>query len=241
MFLEKLLEPETFSMIVSAGTGAATFIGVGAAVIALWEYKLTNRMSRMAQLHEKEQNIFQQVVGKEYLKAFFAYHESKHNPKTLADAQLAIIMQGKGSPPEWQTIQDLDECIYSAEHFYDEGLENLREAYALAESMLYVAYEAHDSKTRGVLRADQVSSFRAWVDNNGSHPLFLLAVYFWHHCGYFSSSFAVELREQLLASPVAKAIIQEVYPELLSADWPNQVGQERLYFNKCGKRSLAAV
>ncbi|GAB7025754.1 hypothetical protein [Geotalea toluenoxydans] len=209
-----------------------TLVGVFIAGIALKEYKMTNKVARLAQLQSIDRDLIIMNMDKPFLDSIWAIIPDTISGKKRADMQLsALWTAGKDktslSVPHWSTVEDLEKELYRAGTFTNANMERLRQAYLYLESVLYLVADTYDAQKQNLISEDEAKINYAYLTDLGDHPLFLHAIWFGHKGGYIRAEFADMLKANLISDPDKKATISEIYPDLLKDEWVATIGKKK--------------
>ena len=201
-----------------------TLGGLVVGIVALKEYRETNRVARAAQLQTVDREIAAICIEHPYLDAIWVVLSDELKGKKRADAMLAALYSpgSTNTPsnfPTWNTVAEMEGTLYGPTTFNDQGMERIRRAYLLCEAILYLVNDAFDAHCRRLITDDEMESFFAYLNDLGPHPLFLHAIWFGHRGGYIRPGFAKELRLRLLEEEQAAEMVKAIYPEMLDSNW----------------------
>lgn len=204
-----------------------TLSGAIAAWVALDEYKMTNKVSRISQLQEIERDLTAMNMDKPFLDGIWTITPKEISGKERADMLIEAIWNTAPNNndhfPQWSTVEDLENILYESKALTNDGMQRLRQTYLYIESILYLVADAYQANKQNLLNEDEVATYYAYLNTLGDHPLFLHAVWFGHTEGYLRKDFSIFLRNVLLKDKDKKETISKIYPELLDDNWVSKL------------------
>lgn len=185
-----------------------------------------NRIQMSMSLRSAENVIYEMIFKNEYLGAFFADAPDKED-FSFADAQRYVnLLLENGGFYGWNNVEELISRIYEPrDNYLGAKKKKLREAFDLAEHLLYLLEDAHSARQAHILSEAEYETWITYVDDIGFNPLFLSALYYGHSSGYMTKDFASHIKERLLRSKRNKQAVSILYKELLDQDWINKLGK----------------
>ncbi len=219
-----------------------TIVFLIGAIIASWaaytyrlqkiELENTNKIQVALSLRSAENEIYKLTYEKDYLMAFFADPPEGMDPNiNMARQQINLFLDIKKKEKlkdEWHNVKDLLKIIYDGsdnKKFYRSERIKLRQAYDLAEHLLYLLHDAYDANKRKILLDEDFATWRPYIDDLGFHPLFLAAIYYGHSSGYMTKDFAKFLKTTLLKSDRNRKAIGVLYNDMLKDNWVDMLGK----------------
>lgn len=148
------------------------------------------------------------------------------NSRERAEIRLRLMLKDVQQMPSWEDIPSLSRWLWEPQDFYAEVKVRTREAYAQAEDLLYLLNNVYDAYATGFIAPGEYRTWMSYLYENGQHPLFLVALHFWHQAGFLTEEFAAELRLHFLKSLSNRETAQAIFPTLLKDDWPKKVGEK---------------
>jgi hypothetical protein len=182
------------------------------------------------QLLNMERETYKTLEQKPFLKIFFVRCPDNVNPVQFAHTRVDMLYPKNEKLQkhiQWRTVPELSNNLFSYDSFRDKSNEHLRDANYLAESYLYLLSNAYAAKEGEVIDDADWETWCGYFYDIGAHPIFLSAIYFGHKYGYFDNKFAKEIQKRLCENPANKALLEEIYPELLQLNWSEKIGKNR--------------
>lgn len=212
---------------------AATIYGLVIAQGALNQYKKDNRLSALIKLDEKEARVYDKAREKDFLHSFWAEFPDSLTPREKMNLQLRLLVRPEDNSKsldtvvdlEFTTVQDLDRVIWSYDSFGNPIFRQLRDAYDFAEEILLMAESAYIAYKVGTLTKDDWRSIDTYIDDVGSHPLFIEAVYWGHDGANYSKAFAEVLMHKYSHKTELKEAALLIYPSIVTDKrWAETMG-----------------
>jgi hypothetical protein len=214
---------------------ACTIWGLVIAQGALTEYKKDNRLSAQIKIDEREARLYDKAKESDFLHSFWAYLPDNLTPREKIELRLRLLLYQRDdlNPGEiikkklkFEDAHDLDRILWAHDTFADPDFMRLREAYDYAEEMLFTAEGAHNAFVAGVLTKEDWKNTSTYIDNVGSHPLFIDAVCWGHDGANFSEAFAIMLKDKYMHNKELKDAAIEMYPEIINdKKWAFDMGE----------------
>lgn len=213
-----------------------TFLNFVIAAMAVWaaitahlafvEYQETNeladRNNRVAarnQLYDTEQFLAGREIGTPVLAALYVELPRDITPLESFQNRIHPLTED----PDVRAAKTVEEYFYAifARHAKSprDALWDSQKLYLHTENWLYHLQVAFDYFDEGIYSQGEWDSWAGWLDDVDAHPSLLAAIFNAHDSNYISAAFARELVDKLTASPDAKALIEAVYPEMLTPEW----------------------
>lgn len=221
-----------------------TSIGVYIASQALSSYQKQNRLteaqseltnksnevSLTSQLDGLEQRIYNLILTHDYLNGFWAYFPNETNQDKLFQKKLIVFCsQAQCAKPGFnipvKSIEQLESWLYDGDTINDCCKKELRVAYSLSEIILYTVATAHNAYSKGVIGEDIWHTYSPYIEDAGSNPLFLDALYYGHEKGYITTQYAKYLQDRLRANDDTRAMIEYCYSEMLDSNWAGKIDE----------------
>jgi hypothetical protein len=212
---------------------AATIYGLIIAQSALSQYKRDNRLSALVKLDEKEARIYDRVLENDFLHSFWAEFPDSLTPREKMALQLRLLVRPEDnskSPDtvadlKFTTVQDLDRVVWAYDSFGNPMFRRLRDAYVFAEEILLMAESTYIAYKAGILTKDDWRSIDTYIDDVGSHPLFIEAVYWGHGGANYSKAFAEVLMHKYSHNAELKEAALLIYPSIVTDQrWAETMG-----------------
>jgi hypothetical protein len=181
------------------------------------------------------------VRVKPHLEAFFASFPEDLSPEERAERRIKLLAGNEYKTRKWKNVQDLSCMLFEENDFANPTKEKLREAYSVAEEVLYLIDNAYDARRKGFITEKEYRTWWGYLDEVGDHPLFLAAVDYWHQMHYITPELASELRKKLLRPKArGRATLEKFYPQMLRPDWAKLTGEESFLGCPCVVRPKGA-
>ncbi|MFH1061236.1 MAG: hypothetical protein V1797_21435 [Pseudomonadota bacterium] len=188
------------------------------------------------ELGDRDNEIVEEIYRSSATSSFFA-HYYPMTPRECAHKRIHMICQDCCGVPDWNTIAELEAWLFDYREFSDKSKVELRKVFSLAQRILYLMVRAWSAKHEGLLDEDEYESWLTYIDIVGTHPLFLVAVYYWHDMGYLIPGLARDIRTRLLHGDKASfeeiEFIKIVYPEMVADDWVDKIGSVSVRDRMC--------
>jgi hypothetical protein len=211
-------------------TGFIAIVGVFIGGLALLEYKHANNASMTNTLLNMDKETYIQISNRPYLQAMFVMPISNVDTKQAADRILALFLNKEhidNKLLQWNNIPELFNRLFEYSNFNNSDKQKLREAYFIAENILYLLLNAYESKNLSILSDQDYETYIGYIAEIGHNPLFLCAIYCGHKYGFITKLFSLELKTHLLKKKETKVIIKDIYKDLLDDKWCERVGESK--------------
>ena len=138
-------------------------------------------------------------------------------------------------PFEWKYVEDLYTIIWN---FTDEKSISwkslLRDAYIFSEQILCLTYNAYAGRSpevfhiRPIMDEEAYETWVAYINDLGSHPVFLSAIFGSILEGSIKCGYALEMKKILFMNKKNKLMIHTIFPEMENPHWPTNL-IEKMY------------
>ncbi len=222
--LKKIIDICTVLLLIL--TASAAFWGIKVGKDALSEYKKMNMVAMSTALLNMDKDIFRKLSEKTYLQAMFV---EPSNGTTSHQITNLFLKKESQKLQDWKDIPDLYEKLFGFNEFdnYDNSDKSrLREAYFVGEDILYLVVNAHEARRYSLISDSDWESWAAYIDDLGTNPLFLAAIYCGHKYGYITQDFAELLKTRLMKKEDISKVIKTIYHDMDKRDWVQRVGKE---------------
>ncbi|RJO60290.1 hypothetical protein C4544_05360 [candidate division WS5 bacterium] len=221
--LKKIIDICTVILLIL--TAGAAFWGIKVGKDALSEYKKMNMVAMSTAILNMDKEIFKKLSDKPYLQAMFV-----EIPNEITSHQVINLFLEKESQKfeDWKDIPSLYDKLWGFNEFDNKDNSDksrLREAYFIGEEVLYVVLNAHEAHRQLLISDGDWESWAAYIDDLGTNPLFLAAIYCGHKYGYISKEFAEILKQRLMKKDDISRVIKSIYPEMINSDWVDRIGR----------------
>lgn len=210
-----------------------TIWGLVIAQGALTEYQKDNQLSAQIKLDEKEARLYDRAHENDLLHSFWAYVPETLTPREKIQLQLRLLLPPKNKDSsgaqtaelKFKDAHDLERLLWAHDTYDNPAYARLREGYDFAEEMLFMAESAHNAYRAGVLTKEDWRAIDTYIDDVGSHPLFIEAVCWAHDGANFSKKFATVLKDKYMRKEELRRAALEMYPAIVNdPQWANNMG-----------------
>jgi len=227
-----MVDLEKRSLVIQGIIACTAIIGVILAGYAFKEYKKmniayrdANTLSTIQTLDSWEMKFLNMVYEDDVMNSFWVSIDNVA-VKECADRQLKLLLKKKDTNFKyvWRHASDLDHILFEEKDFYDHDKIILRKYYNAIERLLYLLSAVYSAKTYNMIDDSYWDSYKPYIYGVGAHPLFLCVVSYGHDYGFYNKVFAQEIRRIYMSNEKLKAVIGELYPDMLKENWVEKTG-----------------
>jgi hypothetical protein len=120
---------------------------------------------------------------------------------------------------KWNNIDDLYAYIWASDNVLDERFVLARVLEMHATDYLFIIHDAFRAKRMGYFTEDEYAMWRAYIDDLGQSPFFLLALKDGAEFGYMMPDVLAEMREYIATRPEIKCVVSALYPSFFDANF----------------------
>ena len=214
-------------------------VGLGGSVVGLiaWtERRSLNRLNVDLQQDNDEIKLNEFLVNESSLSALWAKFPGETN--VLEVARKKILLVASANENEYArlcadsaglnlaplTVQQLNDCIWARNNFYDETRIRLRRAYNVTRWISEQIEYAFDANQRMLLNSGDFQNWISKLDELCTHPLFLAVIQNEHDSNFPSPSYCDFVKQRILVQRQGPEILSLLYSNMLDAGWANTVG-----------------
>jgi hypothetical protein len=210
---------------------ATLLIGAGGLYIAndaLNTYKSLNEVSKKLNEITSEGNLLgydreinRQLREKPYLQSIYAVMPNNLKIKEKANLLVNNCLENDKQVINWIDIPDLYNKIWGYKNYKDFHNKNnyrLREFYNYLEDLLNLIMNVavyHDAK---IISDVSWSTYEGYLNEIGTHPIFLCVIHGGCEQGYIDKKFAEQLKE-IIKRKHGEDTLRILYKEMLETDW----------------------
>ncbi|HCA57869.1 MAG TPA: hypothetical protein DEP46_07805 [Blastocatellia bacterium] len=197
---------------------------------ALATYNDANRVMMRAQLQSVDREILGNIYQSGHLHSIWLTKKDGEGVLDYAKRRLKIIYDPMDMTQatvfdNFTTVDLMEELLYQESSYKQPKMLNVRSAYSICESMLYLLSDVHFANTSSLVDDEELETYFAYLNDIGTHPLFLHALWYAHRGGYLRPEFAKELRHRYSNNDELREAVSVMYPDILSRKWLRRLGE----------------